>query len=242
MKFVLLAAGKSKRLYKKIKKNKCLLKLGNKTLIENTILAAKEAKIKDISIVVGFKSEKIKLYLKKYNKIKYILNKKYNSREMLYSLILALKKYNTDIIFGYSDVIISKKVLKKMIDVNKSNITIPILGNWKKIWKIRNKNPYEDAETLFVKKNMELLSIGKKIISLQEVKYQFMGLIYIPKSKRNFVLKQYKKINKKYNLHLTTFINDLINKKIKVDCIKVKDNWYEFDDYEDYKNYKKYYL
>ena len=90
MKFVLLAAGKSKRLYKKIKKNKCLLKLGNKTLIENTILAAKEAKIKDISIVVGFKSEKIKLYLKKYNKIKYILNKKYNSREMLYSLILAL--------------------------------------------------------------------------------------------------------------------------------------------------------
>ena len=69
-----------------------------------------------------------------------------------------------------------------------------------------------------------------------------MGLIYIPKSKRNFVLKQYKKINKKYNLHLTTFINDLINKKIKVDCIKVKDNWYEFDDYEDYKNYKKYYL
>ena len=100
MKFVLLAAGKSKRLYKKIKKNKCLLKLGDKSIIENTILAVRKTKIEDISIVVGFKSEKIKLHLKKYNKIEYILNKKYNSREMLYSLMLALKKYNTDIFLG----------------------------------------------------------------------------------------------------------------------------------------------
>lgn len=242
MKFVLLAAGKSKRLYKKIKKNKCLLKLGDKSIIENTILAVRKTKIEDISIVVGFKSEKIKLHLKKYNKIEYILNKKYNSREMLYSLMLALKKYNNDIIFGYSDIIISKKVLKKIIDANKSNITIPILSNWKKIWKIRNKNPYEDAETLFIKKNMKLHSIGKQISSLKDVKYQFMGLIYIPKSKRNLVLRQYKKTNKKYNLHLTTFINELVKKKVNIDCIKLKDKWYEFDDYDDYKNYKKYYL
>ena len=34
MKFVILAAGKGSRLYKKIKKNKCLLKIGKKTLIE----------------------------------------------------------------------------------------------------------------------------------------------------------------------------------------------------------------
>ena len=66
-------------LYKKIKKNKCLLKVGKKTLIENTILAVKEAKILDLSIVVGFKAKKIKSHLKKYNKIKFIINKKYNS-------------------------------------------------------------------------------------------------------------------------------------------------------------------
>lgn len=242
MKFILLAAGKSTRLYKKIKKNKCLLKVGKKTLIENTILAVKEAKILDLSIVVGFKAKKIKSHLKKYNKIKFIINKKYNSREMLYSLILALKKYNTNIIFGYSDVIISKKVLQKIIVLNKSNITIPILSNWKKIWKIRNKNPYKDAETLFVKKNMQLKSIGEKITNLKKIKYQFMGLIYIPKNKRNLVLSHYKKIKKKNNLHLTTFINNLVGKKITVDCINTKDNWYEFDDYEDYKNYKKNYL
>jgi choline kinase len=132
--------------------------------------------------------------------------------------------------------------LQKIIVLNKSNITIPILSNWKKIWKIRNKNPYKDAETLFVKKNMQLKSIGEKITNLKKIKYQFMGLIYIPKNKRNLVLSYYKKIKKKNNLHLTTFINNLVGKKITVDCINTKDNWYEFDDYEDYKNYKKNYL
>ena len=67
MKFILLAAGKSTRLYKKIKKNKCLLKVGKKTLIENTILAVQEAKILDLSIVVGFKAKKIKSHLQKKN-------------------------------------------------------------------------------------------------------------------------------------------------------------------------------
>ena len=239
MKFVLLAAGKSKRLYKKIKKNKCLIKIGKKTLVENTISEIKKTRINDICIVLGFKSEKIKSHLKKYKEINFILNKKYNSREMLYSLILALKKYDTNTIFGYSDVIISHKVLNKIIRLNRSNITIPILTNWKKIWKIRKKDPYEDAETLFINKKMELQSIGHKINNIDQIKYQFMGLIYIPRSKRNIVLKQYKKIQKKYNLHLTTFINQLVNSKIKVDCVKTKDNWYEFDDYDDYKNYKK---
>ena len=56
-----------------------------------------KTKVKDISIVVGFNSHKIKSHLKKYDKINYIFNNKYNSKEMLYSLILALKKLNDDI-------------------------------------------------------------------------------------------------------------------------------------------------
>ena len=37
MKFIFLAAGKGERIFKKINKNKCLLELKNKTLIENSI-------------------------------------------------------------------------------------------------------------------------------------------------------------------------------------------------------------
>ena len=95
MKFVLLAAGKGSRIYSKIKKNKCLLKLANKTLIERSVGEILKTKIKNIIIVLGFKPKQIIKTLNNHKNVTFIFNKQYKSREMLYSLILALKKYNT---------------------------------------------------------------------------------------------------------------------------------------------------
>ena len=64
MKFVLLAAGKSSRIFKKIKKPKCLLEIGNISLIEHLIKNIKSLKHYKISVVVGFKSEIIKKNLR----------------------------------------------------------------------------------------------------------------------------------------------------------------------------------
>ena len=243
MKVVLLAAGKSQRIFKKINKNKCLLKINKNTIIENSINEILKAKVelKDIIIVLGFKPNLIKKKLKKYKKIKFILNKNYNSSEMLYSLIFALRKYNSDVIFAYTDIIFSHKTINKIIKSDKKNIAIPVLSNWKKIWKIRNKNPYNDAESLFINNSIQLTSISQKIKKLSEVKYQFMGITFIPQSQRKKVLNFYDKIKAKDQLHLTTFLNELIKNKFKIDCIKTNDKWYEFDDYSDYLNYKKYY-
>ena len=43
---------------------------------------------------------------------------------------------------------------------------------------------------------MELKSIGQKIIDIDLIKYQFMGLIYIPQNK-NILFSKYNKISKK---------------------------------------------
>ena len=77
MKFVFLAAGKGERIFKKINKNKCLLELNNKTLIENSINEVLKTRIKKIQIVTGFKSENIVKKLKKYKNIRFIYNNKY---------------------------------------------------------------------------------------------------------------------------------------------------------------------
>jgi choline kinase len=241
MKIIFLAAGKGQRIFKNINKNKCLLEIRKKTLIENSINEILKTKIRDVIIVVGFKPNQIKNKLKNYKNIKFILNKKYNSREMLYSLIFALRKYNSDIIFAYTDIIFSYKTINKIIESDKTDITIPILSNWKKIWKIRNKNPYSDAESLFINNSKQLISIGHKIKRLKEIKYQFMGITFIPQSQRKEVLNFYDEIKVKNRLHLTTFLNKLVKKKFKINCIKTNDEWYEFDDYFDYLNYKKYY-
>jgi len=124
-----------------------------------------------------------------------------------------------------------------MIKHKKKNICVPININWKKVWIQRKTDIKEDAETLKYK-NSKLLEIGEKIKDIKKVKGQFMGLFYIPKNKRDLILKILK--NKSFKKrHLTFFINYLIKKKIYVSIIKYHHHWYEFDNYTDLLNYKK---
>ena len=64
MELLILAAGKSNRIYKEIKKPKCLLEINKKTLIEKIILDAQKVGLNKISVVLGFKAELIKKKLK----------------------------------------------------------------------------------------------------------------------------------------------------------------------------------
>ena len=126
MNIVFLAAGKSSRIYKELGKPKCLLKINNHSIIKNLIKNLRGLKIKRINVVVGFKSEQIKKELKEFKKINFIYNRYYNSREMLYSLISALKKIDDDIIFSYTDIIYNKSIIQKLL-TKKKDIHLPIL-------------------------------------------------------------------------------------------------------------------
>ena len=116
---------------------------------------------------------------------------------------------------------------------------IPILRNWKKVWKIRNKDPLEDGETLLLDNKKNLKSIGEKIKQLKDIKYQYMGIIFIPKFQRKKVLLAYQKINKNKKMHASNFLSYLLKKNFIINTIVENSKWYEFDDYEDYLNYKK---
>ena len=241
MRFIFLAAGKGKRIFSKIKKNKSLIIVNKLPLIKLLINEVKKTNINKISIVVGYRSSYIKRIFLNDKSIKFVQNKKYNSAEMLYSLILGIKKYNTDLIISYSDILFNKSIIKNLIEKKNKNITIPILKNWKKIWKIRNKDPFDDGETLFIDKSNNLKSIGEKISNSNKIKYQFMGIIYVPKIQRKKILKAYKKISIRTKMHTTNFLNYLISRKFVIKTTIVPKGWYEFDDYEDYQNFKKYY-
>ena len=236
MNVVFLAAGKSSRIFKVLKKPKCLLNIKGESIIQKLINNFENCNVKKINIVVGFKANLIKDHLKKQKKINFIFNKDYSKREMLYSMILALKKINDDIIFSYTDIIFERNIAKSL-SKKKNSIFLPILCNWKKIWKIRKKNIIEDAEEIKIDKKLNLLSIGSKIKSLKDVKFQYMGLLFIPKSKRKKIIEIYNKTPKKEKMHLSKFLNVIVKKSEQIKCIKYKNHWYEFDDMDDYYNY-----
>lgn len=244
MKVVILAAGKSSRIYEKIQKNKCLIDINGEPLINNSInklLITKKVKEEDIYIVTGFKSNLIKSNLKKkFKKINYIYNKYFQKREMLYSMLLAMKKINQDFICLYSDILISQETLNKLfLKKKKLNITIPILKNWEQIWKYKGQSIYEDAEDLkFDNKSHIVRAIGQKI-KKNKPKYQYMGIIYFPKIEFKNIFKIYAKFKDKRKMHLTKFLDILIKSKIKVYGIPTSSYWYEFDDYQDYQNFMR---
>lgn len=241
MRFIFLAAGKSKRIFDKIKKNKCLINIKKKPLIKILVNEVKKTNIKNISIVTGFRSKILQKKLSNLKDVDFLYNEKFKSTEMLYSLILGLKNYDDDIVISYSDILFDHNILKRFIKKKNKEITIPILKNWKKVWKIRNKDPLIDGETLYLKNKGYLKSIGNKIKSLDQVKYQYMGLIAIPKDKRKKILHLYSKIKKNKKMHASEFLNYLLKKNVVIKTVVINKGWYEFDDYEDLINFKKNY-
>ena len=140
MKLSILAAGKSERIFNKIKKNKCLININGTSIIKNIILCGKKNKIQDIEIIIGFKGKNIKKHLKNYRNIIFKNNRYFKSRDMMHSFYLSLSKAQQDVIICYSDIFFNPELFEKIIKIkNKKSIYVPVLKNWKKIWKIRNK-------------------------------------------------------------------------------------------------------
>ena len=238
MKLIILAAGKSSRIYNQINLNKCLIKINNKTLLTRIVKNALEKRINNIDIIVGFKPQNIKNSLSKFKNINFIYNKKYKFTDMVFSSMLGLKKSSEDTLICYSDILFGKKIFDIFMKKKFKNITIPYIKNWKKIWKKRKKNIFDDAETFVIKKN-KLTNIGNKITkkNLKKINGQFMGIVFVPKSKLSILLKLYNQF-KKNKIQFTQFLNLIIQKNISIEVTEYKGKWYEFDDIDDLRNFK----
>ena len=239
MEILILAAGKSSRIYKDIKTHKCLIKINNQTLIKRIVnICNSEKTIKRINIVTGFLTKKIKNELKSY-KINFIKNPLFKNTDMVHSIKLGLNKISDDVIISYSDVFYSKRLLRRIIKNMGKRIILPVNKRWLKIWNIRKKDPFLDCETLKYNNKLVLKEIGNKIKNIKDVNGQFMGLIFIPKNEIP-KLKSLINKNKNKNMQTTELINILIKNDIKIKVLESRDFWYEFDDYEDVKNFRKF--
>ena len=84
---------------------------------------------------------------------------------MVYSLFQAdkwLTKYKCIVTYGD---IFMKKAIKNLI-LDKDLISVSYDVGWKKLWKMRFKNPLDDAETFKINKQKNILEIGKKQIAI----------------------------------------------------------------------------
>ena len=220
---IYLAAGRGSRLHIKFRdKPKCLVKINNKTLIERNKIFFKNFKKK--IIITGYKSIKIKKIANQFN-FEVIVNKSFSRTNMVYSMFLAKKKINQDVVVCYGDIIFDHRVIKLL--KNNQNI-LPVNKNWFKYWKKRmnKKKILIDAENLLVKNNI-ITHIGGKIEN-NLPKYQFMGIIKLKRKTFQKLSIFFKKLN--IRTDMTNFLNTAIkSNKVKLIAKKYSSFWHEID-------------
>ena len=194
MKAIILAAGVGLRI-KPLTDNcpKCLLKVGDNTILEMMISHIQNCGINEIIFVVGYLKEQIKCYVKtKFPdlNVSFVTNDKYAETNTGYSLML-VKDFIQDsgFIKFDGDVVFDKKILKKLIECKHDNClcidkNINIDAEEIKVI-IDNQNRILKANKTVNPKDAVGESMGIEKISKETAKLLFKELELMMQDKKN---------------------------------------------------------
>ncbi len=245
MKAIILAAGEGTRLRPHTEdRPKCMVEFQNKTIIDHIVETMNRSDVNNISIVSGYKSEVLQNHLKDKN-IKFYYNSEYATTNMVSSLFTAESEMNDDVIISYADIIYKEEILNRLIQ-SKAGISVVVDKKWFDLWKIRMENPLDDAETMKIDGEGNIVELGKKPKSLDEIGGQYIGLIKIRKDLFPKVIEYYKNLDKegRYDgkkfeqMYMTTFLQLMIDNLEKIKAVEISGGWIEIDSVEDLENYK----
>ena len=232
MKAIILAAGVGLRI-KPLTDNcpKCLLKVGDNTILEMMISHIQNCGIKEIIFVVGYLREQIKYYVKtKFPdlNVSFVTNDKYAETNTGYSLML-VKDFIQDsgFIKFDGDVVFDKKILKKLIECKHDNCLCI------------DKNINIDAEEIkVIMDNQNRILKANKTVNPQDAVGESIGIEKISKETAKLLFKelelmmQDKKNNQEY---YEGAYERLIEKNVPFYALDISGlKWVEIDSREDF--------
>ena len=241
-KALIIAAGLGSRL-KKHTTNlpKCMLDFGGKTLLQRQLDSYKKCGIKDISLVNGYKKEKIN-----YKGIKYFENTDFKNNNILNSIFYAEKIINGNIIISYSDILFDASVVQRTLDSD-HDISVVVDIDWRGYYVGRKDHPISEAENVIFNSNNEVEKIGKINTGNEDVHGEFIGMIKLSNRGTEIFKQHFNRLKKIYwnkpfqrskifqKAYLTDFIQELVDIGVKVHCVIIESGWKEIDTVEDYK-------
>ena len=242
IKALIIAAGLGSRLKKHTQYiPKCMLDFGGKTLLQRQLDSYKKCGIKDISLVKGYKKEKIN-----YKGIKYYENTDYKNNNILNSIFYAEKAINGNIIISYSDILFDSSVVQRTLNSD-HDISVTVDIDWRGYYVGRKDHPISEAENVIFNSNNEVQRIGKINTGNKEVHGEFIGMIKLSNRGTEIFKEHFHRLKKIYwnkpfqraktfqKAYLTDFIQELVDIGIKVHCVIIESGWKEIDTVEDYK-------
>jgi len=223
MKAIILAAGRATRLYPiTLRKPKCLLEIGNKTILEYQIQILKEYGINGIVIVVGYRANQIKKLGK--DSVKYIYFPSYAKRNNLHSLWQAANEIkNCEFVCIYGDVLFHREIFKRCLS-SKKDICLVI-----------DRNVVE--ETMKVKIENDHIKEVNKSIPLDQADGNFIGICKFSAKGSKLLIQEMSELVGQGNpdAYFTLAIERLITKGYEVQfCSTEGYFWIDIDTRDDF--------
>jgi phosphoenolpyruvate phosphomutase len=226
-----------------------MLDINGKSLLQRQIETLNRAGIYDIYVVGGYKVEKIE-----WEGINLLVNERYNSTGILYSIMCASDKMNGKVLIAYSDVLYDKLLVERLLESDKD---IVILGDMTFDSKnyppnkvidliITETKPQLGRRILHSNSTKRVLKIGTKL-NPQEAHYEFPGLMVLsPNGVKIFkeIYEELKENNWSGGFHeaesfekanLSDMLQEIIDRGYEVSCLEVNSGWLELHSFEDYK-------
>lgn len=235
MKAIILAAGMGSRLKDLTKDNtKCMVKVNGKSLIERALSQLDKFNLEEIILVVGYKKEVLKEYIKDLNiktKISFIDNDIYDKTNNIYSLYMTKDiMLNNDIVLLESDLIFDKEILERLINNECPNMAVV---DKYELWMdgtCVKLNEKEDITEIVSSKRFDFSKTHDlyKTVNIYKFSKEFNKKYYIPFLEAYI---QSQGLNQYYESVLETLVN-IAPTSLKGLVVK-NEKWYEIDDKQD---------
>ena len=240
-KTLIVAAGLGSRL-KSHTENlpKCMLDFGGKTLLERQLRAYKDSGINNISVIRGYKKNKIN-----YKNLNYFDNKDFENNNILNSIFYGEEAINGNVIISYSDILFESSVVKRLLESD-HDISVVVDIDWRGYYVDRKDHPLSEAENVIFNSNNEVVKIGKIATEKEEVHGEFIGMMKLSHRGAEIFKQNFHRVKKLYwnkpfqrakifqKSYLTDMIQELVDIGIKVHCVIIERGWKEIDTVEDY--------
>lgn len=169
---VILAAGLGSRLgYHTAEIPKCMLRVGEKTIIEHTVEVLSSFGLKSFVIVTGHKGRKLRKFLETRFDLdfSFIHNYVYRETNNIYSFYLGIKDLSEDIYLLNSDVFFHPEIFKSLY-LAENNFTLVV----------EDQKPLGEEEMKVIVKNERIVRISKRIPP-SEASGEYIGMAKIPR-------------------------------------------------------------
>jgi len=248
---IIIAAGSGTRLRPLTDEiPKCMLEIGRKPLIEHCIDSLQENGIGHISIVTGYKAEKIN-----FEGAYYYHNKNYLTNNVLHSLLCAREaleqalKNKAPVVISYSDIWYHPSIVKLLLQ-SQGDINLVVDSQWEIAYEGRTDHPTSEAELAIFNAENRLCAIGKNVINPfgnKTTNGEFIGLLMMrPAGIKRFLshfdrvnahltlISPYQKADEWQKSYITDILQDMVDNQVAINCVGIEGKWKEFDTVQDF--------